>query len=141
THEQVGELIYGGSLSGSFPLNSISTRIKNTVPTSVATHDSFKSGFVELFHIRNLDLISNTSGTNNSMNINGERGILKKIPVNAGYNEMIYDQTVLGMDYLDCSNPTLSRIDCKIKDHAGNIVNLNMNHASFSIIFVQVSDE
>ncbi|MFM7990276.1 MAG: hypothetical protein ACKPKO_64275 [Candidatus Fonsibacter sp.] len=45
------------------------------------------------------------------------------------------------MDYLDCSNQTLSRIDFKIKDHNGYIVNLHENHASFSIIFVKVSDE
>ncbi len=75
------------------------------------------------------------------MSINGEWGILKKIPINVGYNEIVYDQTVLGMDYLDCSNQTLSRIDFKIKHHNGYIVNLHENHASFSIIFVKVADE
>ncbi|MFM7988352.1 MAG: hypothetical protein ACKPKO_54475, partial [Candidatus Fonsibacter sp.] len=72
------------------------------------------------------------------MSINGEWGILKNIPVNASYNDIVYDQTVLGMDYLDCSNQTLSRIDFKIKDHNGYIVNLHENHASFSIILVKV---
>ena len=111
TDDQAGALISGGLLTGSFPLNSINTIIKNTVSKSVATNDSFTSGFIDLFPIRNLYLISNTLGTNNSMSINGEWGILKKTPVNAGYNEIVYDQTVLGMDYLDCSNQTLSRID------------------------------
>ena len=141
TDDQAGSLISGGQLTGSFPLNSINTVIKNTVPKTVQTSDSFTSGFVDLFPIRNLYLISNTLGTNNSMSINGEWGILKKIPVNAGYNEIVYDQTVLGMDYLDCSNQTLSRIDFKIKDHNGNTVNLHENHVSFSIIFVKVADE
>ncbi|MFM7985323.1 MAG: hypothetical protein ACKPKO_39005, partial [Candidatus Fonsibacter sp.] len=72
-------------------MNSINTLIKNTVAKTVQTNDSFKSGFVDLFPIRNLYLISNTLGTNNSMSINGEWGILKKIPVNAGYNEIVYD--------------------------------------------------
>ncbi|MFM7983444.1 MAG: hypothetical protein ACKPKO_29380 [Candidatus Fonsibacter sp.] len=45
------------------------------------------------------------------------------------------------MDYLDCSNQTLSRIDFMIKDHNGNTVNLHENHVSFSIIFVKVADE
>ena len=63
------------------------------------------------------------------------------IPVSASYSEMLYYQTVLGMDYLDCSNQTLSRIDFNIKDHSGNIVNLHKNHVSFSIIFVKVADE
>ncbi|MFM7981391.1 MAG: hypothetical protein ACKPKO_18950, partial [Candidatus Fonsibacter sp.] len=83
-------MISGGQLTGSFPLNSINTVIKNTVPKSVATNDSFTSGFIDFFPIRNLYLISNTLGTNNSMSINGEWGILKKIPVNAGYNEIVY---------------------------------------------------
>ncbi|MFM7981826.1 MAG: hypothetical protein ACKPKO_21160 [Candidatus Fonsibacter sp.] len=45
------------------------------------------------------------------------------------------------MDYLDYSNQTLSCIDYNIKGHNGYIVNLHENHASFSIIFVKVSDE
>ena len=75
------------------------------------------------------------------MAVNGEWGILKKIPVSADYNLLIYDQTVLGMDYLDCSNQTLSLIDFKLKDHTGVVVNLHDNHVSFSIIFVKVADE
>ena len=71
----------------------------------------------------------------------GEWGILKKIPVNADYNKLIYDQTVLSMDYLDCSPQTLSLIDFKLKDHTGKVVNLHGGHVSFSIIFVKVADE
>ncbi|MFM7985302.1 MAG: hypothetical protein ACKPKO_38885 [Candidatus Fonsibacter sp.] len=56
---------------------------------------------------------------------------LRKNLVSAGYNEIVYDQTALGMDYLDCSNQTLSRIDFKIKDHNGYIVNLHENHVHF----------
>ena len=75
------------------------------------------------------------------MAINGEWGILKKIPVSADYNQLIYDHTVLAMDYLNCSNQTLGLIDFKLQDHSGNIVNLHGGHASFSIIFVKVADE
>ncbi|MFM7986304.1 MAG: hypothetical protein ACKPKO_44025 [Candidatus Fonsibacter sp.] len=112
---KAGALISGGQFTGSFPLNSINTVIKNTASKTVQTSDSFTSGFVDLFPIRNLYLISNTLGTNNSISINGEWGILKKIPDNAGYNEIVSDQAALGMDYLDCSNQTLSRIDFNIK--------------------------
>ncbi|MFM7980895.1 MAG: hypothetical protein ACKPKO_16410, partial [Candidatus Fonsibacter sp.] len=59
--------------------NYINTVIQHTVPKS-ATNESFKSGFVDRFPIRNLYLISNTIRTNNSMIINGEWGILKKSP-------------------------------------------------------------
>ena len=71
-----------------------------------------------------------------SISINGEWGILKTNPASVGYSDMIYDQTVLGMDYLDCSGQTLSRIVFKIKGHSGHIVDLHGNHSSFSTIFV-----
>ena len=38
------------------------------------------------------------------MAVNGEWGILKKIPARADYNQLIYEQTVLDMDYLNGSN-------------------------------------
>ena len=75
------------------------------------------------------------------MDVNGEWGILKKIPVSADYKQLIYDQTELGMDYLDCSNLQLSLIDFKLKYHHENIVNLHGNHVSFYIIFVKAADE
>jgi len=111
------------------------------VVTNAVLPKLWTSGYVNLNPIRNLYLISNTLGTYNSMAINGEWGILKKIPVSDDYNQVIYYQTVLGMDYLDCSNQPLSLIDFKLKDHNGNIVNLHGGHVSFSIIFVKVTDE
>ena len=89
--------------------------------------------YVDLHHIRNLYLISNTLGTHNSMAVNGEWGILKTIPVSVDYDQLIYDQTVLGMDYLDCSNQTLSLIDFELKDDNGHIFYLQDNHVSFSV--------
>ena len=87
-------------------------------------------------------LMSNTPGNKKKLREHQRRvGYPQKNPVNACYSEMICDQTVLGMNYLDCSRQTLSRIDFKIKDHAGYIVNLHGNHISFSIIFVKVMDE
>ena len=123
------------------PLNSINGILGNEDAKVIGTGSTFISKYLDLFPIRNLYLISNTLRNNNSMSINGEWGILKKIPVSSGYREMIHDQTVLGMDYLDCSGQTISRIDFKIKDHAGNIVHLHGNRVSFSIIFVKVTDE
>ena len=41
------------------------------------------------------------------MAVNDQWGILKKIPVSAAYKQLIYDQTVLGMDHLDCGNQIL----------------------------------
>ena len=54
---------------------------------------------------------------------------------------MIYDNTVLGMDHLDCSNKTLSRFDIKVKDARGNIINLHGNHGFFSIMLIKVNED
>lgn len=141
TDEQVLAAIYANSFSTSLPLKSVNTMIQNTTAKINGPSSYFHSGYIDLFPIRNLYIISQTLGTYNSVSVNGEWGIIKKVPVRAGYNEMIYDQTVLGMDYLDCSNQTLSRIDFKMKDSYGNIIDLNGNHWSFSIIFVKVAEE
>ena len=37
------------------------------------------------------------------MSSNGERGMLKKVALRPSYGERVFDQHVLGMDYLDCS--------------------------------------
>ena len=110
-------------------------------PNDASLPDYWVSGYLNLHPIRNQYLISNTLGTHNSMTVNDEWGILKKIPVSADYNQWIYDQAVLGMYYLDCSNQTLSLIDFKLKDHTGEVVNLHGGRVSFSIIFVKDADE
>ena len=141
TDEQALALAYQDIGGITYPLNSINAIFQNDVPMVVGTDNTYKTNYLDLLPIRNLYLISNTLGNHNSMSINGEWGILNKIPVSSGYNKLIYDQTVIGMDYLDCLGQTLSRIDFKVKDHEGNIVNLHGNHISFSIIFVKVTDE
>ncbi len=42
-------------------------------------------------------------GNFNTMSVAGDRNIVKKVPVTAEHGQMIFDQTVTGMDYLDCS--------------------------------------
>jgi hypothetical protein len=69
------------------------------------------------------------------MSVSGERSIVKKIPVNADDGEMIFDHSVVGVDYLDCSHQTLSRIGFQLKDVFGRVVDLHGNHVFFHCIF------
>ena len=62
------------------------------------------------------------------MSVSGERKILKKVPVNAGYNEMIYDQTILGNDFIDCSRQLLGRLKFQLKDLFGNVMDVQSNY-------------
>lgn len=142
TDEQVLGHIYSGWTGASYPMNSINAMIQNFTPKTIVKRvDFFISGYVDLFPIRNLYITSQTLGTYNSLSLNGERGVLKKVPIRATYGELLFDQTVLGMDYLDCSHQSLSRIDIQLKDSMGRTINLNGNHWSFSIIFIKLNEE
>ena len=153
TDAQVVAFMYMGLYPAKVPTFSVNDMLQNTVMqmikadgaiqivTKAVLSKIWSSRYVSHHPIRNLYLISNTLGTHNAMYINGERGILKKIPVSADYNQFIYDQTVLGMDYLDCSNQKVSLNDNKLNDHSGDVVNLHGCHVCISIIFVQVADE
>jgi hypothetical protein len=113
-------------------LKNFTSKGYNTLP--------FVSGYVDLFPLRNIYMTSSGLGNFNTMTITGERNVVKKIPVNAGHGEVIFDQTVTGMDYLDCSHQTLSRISFQLRDIFGNVINLNGNHISFSIVFSRIQN-
>jgi hypothetical protein len=117
------------------PLQSINNVLRNTVPSVHDMDNEFVSNYLDFLPIRNLYIVSPNLGNYNTMSVSGERGIIKKVPVTANYNEMIFDQVVLGNDYLDCSRQTLSRLEFQLKDVFGNVVELNGNHWSFSIVF------
>lgn len=119
----------------SSPLQSINNVLRNTIAQINSSGSPYLSQYVDLFPVRNLYITSPNLGNYNTMSVSGERGIIKKVPVTANYNEMIFDQVVLGSDYLDCSRQTLSRLEFQLKDVFGNVVDLNGNHWSFSIVF------
>ena len=118
---------------------SINTMLKNFVSKGM-DNSPFVSGYIDLVPIRNLYLSCSGLGNFNTMTLSGNRNIVKKIPVNAGPGEIIFDQTVTGMDYLDCSGQTLSRISFQLKDAYGKTVDLHGNHFSFSIVFSRVQN-
>ena len=49
------------------------------------------------------------------MSTKGEMGIIKRVPVKANYNEMIYDDAALGIDCVDVGRQTLSKVRKSIK--------------------------
>ena len=119
--------------------SSINSLIKNY--TSKGDNNSpFVSGYIDMIPRRNLYLCCSGLGNFNTVTLNGNRNVVKKIPVTANPGDMIFDQTVTGMDYLDCSGQTLSRISFQLTDAYGNVINLHENHFSFSIVFSRVQD-
>ena len=120
------------------PVQSINNYLNNNVPKINTYASEYVSPYVNLNPIRNLYITSGNFGGYNTMSISGERGIVKKVPVRANFNEMIYDDAVLGIDYLDCSRQSLSRLEFQLKDVYGNYINLHCNHWSCSIIFAKM---
>ena len=99
--------------------------------------NAYRSGYIDLQPIKNVFLTSTNLSNFHTLGPGpgGERIILKKIPVNAGNNEMIFYNTSLDSDYLDCSRKTLKTIEFQLKDIRGNVIPLHGSHVSFTIIF------
>jgi hypothetical protein len=91
--------------------------------------------YLDLHTTRNLYLTSSALGSYNTISNFDSDVIIKKIPVRYNYNEMLFDNSESGYDFLDVSKRLLRRIDFRLQDSFGNIINLNKNHWSFSLIF------
>ena len=118
---------------------TINTMLKHFSSQGFSDKD-FVSGYIDIYPLRNIYMTASGLGNFNTMSVSADRNIAKKIPVTAGHGEMIFDQTVTGMDYLDCSQQTLSRLSFQLRDVYGTIIELNGNHISFSIVFSRVQD-
>ena len=85
--------------------------------------------------VRTIYLYSPNLGGYNTIGPNGERSILKAIPVTAGPGFMIFDQGLAGNDYLDCSRQTIRTLEFQLKDHRGNAIPFHGSNLSLSVIF------
>ena len=93
------------------------------------------SAVLNLQPIRTIFVHSPNLGNFNTVGPNGERGIIKSIPVTSGPGTLIVDQGLNGNDFLDCSRQTLRALSFQLKDVHGNLINLHGGHVSFSLIF------
>ena len=90
---------------------------------------------LDLHTIRNVYLTSSSLCSYNIVSNFGNDVIIKKIAVKSTYGQMLYDSGEPGYDYLDVSKRALSRIDFKLLDSFGNVLDLRGNHWSFSLVF------
>jgi hypothetical protein len=95
--------------------------------------------YLDLFTVRNLYLTSSALASYTNISNFGNDLIVKKIPINAGFGQMLFYNAGSGYDYLDVSKRQLNRIDFRLQDSFGNVVDLRGNHWSFSIVF-QIRD-
>ena len=90
---------------------------------------------IDLHTIRNLYITSSTLANYNTVSNFDNDVIIKKIAVRTSPGQMLFDSADAGYDFLDVSRRSLSRIDFRLQDSYGNIVNLRNNHWSFSLVF------
>jgi hypothetical protein len=91
--------------------------------------------YIDLHTTRNLYLTSSCLASYNTISNFENDVIIKKIPVKANYSQMLFDNSDAGYDFLDVSRRALSRLDFRLQDSYGNIVDLRNNHWSFSLVF------
>jgi hypothetical protein len=108
---------------------------KQTPSPTFSTSHAYKSQYLDLQPIKNIYMSSPNLGTFTTIGPLGESNIIKKIPVTAGNNEMIYDNVSTSGDYLDCSKQLLRRLEFQLKDSSGKYLNLRGQSVSFSVVF------
>ena len=97
------------------------------------------SGVLDLQLIRNIYMHSPNLGNFHTIGPQNESSIIKKIPVSSDYNQMIFDNVLVGNDFLDCSRQTWRRLEFQLTNAKGDYINLHGSHVSFSIIFSQMN--
>jgi len=92
-------------------------------------------GLINLQSIRNIFLHCPNLSDSANVGTQYENTIIKKIPISANYNEVIYDQVVLFNDCNNVSGLTLKTLEFQIRDAHGNLINFHGCSVSFSLIF------
>ena len=94
------------------------------------------TGIVNLTRYRNLYISCPTLSDYSTISPSGNYNIVKKVPVNAGYGEIIYCNLQATHDHFDVSRMMLKSLEFKITDSYGRIVDLRGLPVSFSMIFM-----
>ena len=123
------------STSNSSDINSYMFKLNVGVSPLYTSVNYFRSSSLDLQPIRNIYISSPNIGNFSTLGPNGQSNIIKKVPVTANYNSMIFDGMSSSNDFLDCSKQTLRNLEFTIDNVHGQSINLHGQEVSFSIIF------
>ena len=116
-------------------LHSINNIMRIGVDSYLLRENSPYVAMPDLHTIRNIYLTSSSLASYNIVSNFGNDVIIKKIAVKSSYGQMLFDSGEPGYDFLDVSKRSLSRIDFRMLDSFGNVLDLRGNHWSFSLVF------
>jgi hypothetical protein len=91
--------------------------------------------YLDLHITRNLYLTSSALASYSNIANFDNDVIIKKIPISASFGNMMFYNATTGYDYLDVSRRSLTRLDFRLQDSYGNVIDLRGNRWSFSLIF------
>ncbi len=114
-------------------LDNFSVRYNQLIP--------YVSGSINLQPFNNIYIHGSNLCNYNTIGPKNERTILKKVPVSADYNHMIFDQCVLINDYNDCGNNTIKTLYFSLRSSRGDIIPLNGCNWSCSLVFSRASPD
>jgi len=114
-------------------LNKFSARYNSVIP--------YVSGAINLQPFNNIYIHGTNLCNYNTIGPQNERTILKKVPVSADYNHMIFDQCVLVNDYNDVAGNTIKTLFFSLRSSRGDIIPLNGCNWSFSLVFSRASPD
>ena len=122
-------------VSKTYDINTYMLKLNDGVSPTYTSTNYFTSPSLDLQPIRNIYISSPNLGNFTTLGPAGQRSILKKVPVNANYNSVIFDGMTSSNDFLDCSKQTLKNIEFTLDNVHGQRINLHGQEVSFSIIF------
>jgi len=114
-------------------LDNYSIRYNQIIP--------FVSGSINLQPFNNIYIHGTNLCNYNTIGPMNERTILKKVPVSADYNHMIFDECVLINDYNSVSGNTIKTLFFSLRSSRGDIIPLNGCNWSFSLIFSKANPD
>jgi hypothetical protein len=136
---------WGGAAYNTFKPNTMNELIGNNNSNASVTYNNangYTSPFLSFEGVRNLYLCSPNLC---SLSVIGPRGgvcnIVKKIPVTSDFGYNIVTGGSIAHDYMECSRQTWKTLEFTLEDVYGNIVNLNNNPVSFSIILSTINED
>ena len=111
--------------------------IKNTSGSAsfYTQADPYITGSIDLQPIKNVYITSPNLGTYKTFSPSKGVTVIKKVPVTANDNQMIFSNVTSSNDYLDCSRQTLRTLTFELQDVHGNNIPLHGSHVSFSLVF------
>ena len=133
-----------GSFSNSVDLNNLNS-INNVLGFTTPVGDAFTSsspwttGFINLVNHPDVYISCPELSNNNFHSPSAfSNAIIKKVPVNAPFAGIISDSGLSDHDVVNVSKRNVKRLTFRIMDGAGNVIDLNNIHVTFSLLFTQL---